>query len=1323
MADTAAAPSAVGVDRTIALLAPVYAEIGQVNVRGATAVPVALQRTTDDWIQLVFPTLNVFKDVVCVNGASGCRCDFVRFLRALLVLTERLIIQLDATYVVVAQERVATLQMRVRVHENAGRGTTLKDFDFVLCHLQASVLSIVPRNEQARKEALVAALEEARNSSCHVVGCRLHPWDAAKQAKQTTQKLNLPDVFHSLTSQMEVDQMEIRDDATYLARMTRLHKTVLMTDLPTNILQSVVCLMDARDLASLSGVCSLFQHMAYEVVPGLNLVLYEHQRRGLKWMLRRETPSLTCIPQPHPFILPSDSQSKAATAIDLIEGRVIAHPHVTASDACGGMFCDEPGLGKTITMLALILRTKGQTTDNTPVETHGPGGDTTRPGLRSSRSRGRSVNVEDLVSSGASLIVVPDPLVEHWKYQIETHVAPGALRVFVDPGLEHTLPYNIDLAQHDVVVTSFTRLAREWRLHRPTSALEARMPERYGFEGPQRYADGTLRGEVSSLLTVHWVRVVVDEGHKLGGQTPSDLMQLARLLCAERRWVMTGTPTPNTLQSADLRYMHGLLVFLRNLPYGNPDGQAWVKAIARPFERNEIVGFYRLQHLLSRIMMRHTKESIREILPEPIRRTVFIDPTPSEYAQYNGVAAAVRANLVITNMDPKTPGNQHPDSLLNPINRKDALRVVSNLRSACCGGSAVKVSLAEISRLDTINMLSMLNVDGENMAVVIEYLRKVQLQGMVTECGCCKRKLQLLMIIPCGHLCCADCVEDRMQRVGPSCFRCNAVFDREAFQKLQPGFEFEMVEDVALETDHPNLNQNGRHGGRVNQIQQLVNQDQRHNREGREPQARGRNRRGQGANAQNGPRQPRRALDLTRDIHFIDASKAFYAATRIKELKEEFLLGNIHPSGRSSRRQARYLKAIIFSQFKEHIWHTKVAFAQQGVPTADFIAGLSPEVRMKQLMRFRKDPNVNVLLLTEVGSHGLDLSFVTHLFLMDEIWDKSLEQQVISRAHRMGANQAVVVEQLWMRGSVESQMLKPPETEELKIELENKKKPGVATSPSRTRQTQEGGSPGRSPKKPNTGGGTMFNAPSKKRKRHRPGDARKAAKGNKNTFLQRKLDYVLNNLRLLGENIVGEPGQVRFYVVDEQKDVIRQAVHVMPNQGSRESTYSAETTPPQATVWAAAAPLPPVPATAHPHPSAKRTVTFGEASVESISSHVPKPKRPAPDNVIVIDSSSDEETKEEENEQKNEDNDERDDLEATRMAQTARRRWAQQRSIIVALSSSDDDDEIRPPPLKTMPGTRTKRNGIVNVVTKVSPKARAASLKIIDDDDSDTESE
>ncbi|CAI5746203.1 unnamed protein product [Peronospora destructor] len=568
----ARAATAVGVTRIVELLAPVYAEVCQLSTTNAVSVPVSLQRTADDCLQLAFVRSNVRKNVACVNVASGCHCDYLRFLLSLLVLTERQIIEADAMYLVASQSAghppVATLQLHVRVHQEAKVGTSLKDFDFVLGHLQATMLSIVLHSQQAKKEAVNFALEDARNnSSCHVIGCRLHPWSNAKPMMQPKQKLHLPDVFHSLTSQMQVDQMEIRDDFTYLARMTHSKKQIFMTDLPANVLRNILCLMSARDIALLSGVCSLFQHMTYEVVPGLNLVLYEHQRRGLKWMLRRETLSLTSIPQSHPFILSSESESESAAAIDLIRNRVITHPHVTASDACGGMFCDEPGLGKTITMLALILRTKGQTTDNTPVNTHCPGRDMARSALRSRRSRGRCVNVEDVVCSRASLLVVPDPLVEHWNYQVETHVAPGALRVFVDPGVEHELPYNTELAQYDVVITSFTRLAREWRINRPTSALEERMPERYGFEGPQRYADGTLCGKVSSLLTVHWVRVIVDEGHKLGGQTPSDLMQLARLLCAKKRWVMTGTPTPNTLQSADLRYMHGLLVFLRNLPY------------------------------------------------------------------------------------------------------------------------------------------------------------------------------------------------------------------------------------------------------------------------------------------------------------------------------------------------------------------------------------------------------------------------------------------------------------------------------------------------------------------------------------------------------------------------------------------------------------------------------------------------------------------------------------------------------------------------------------------------------------------------------------
>ena len=53
-----------------------------------------------------------------------------------------------------------------------------------------------------------------------------------------------------------------------------------------------------------------------------------------------------------------------------------------------------------------------------------------------------------------------------------------------------------------------------------------------------------------------------------------------------------------------------------------------------------------------------------------------------------------------------------------------------------------------------------------------------------------------------------------------------------------------------------------------------------------------------------------------------------------------------------------------------------------------------PFYRARELERFRTDPECFVLLLGRKGAHGLDLSFVTHMFLMDQIWDRSLETQV-----------------------------------------------------------------------------------------------------------------------------------------------------------------------------------------------------------------------------------------------------------------------------------------------------------------------------------------
>ena len=79
----------------------------------------------------------------------------------------------------------------------------------------------------------------------------------------------------------------------------------------------------------------------------------------------------------------------------------------------GGMLCDEPGLGKTITMLAVILR-----------RIHG--------GSSSTSAR-----------SSPALIVVPEALRNQWAAQIDTHLSPALLEsrtIFVDDDIRRPLP-------------------------------------------------------------------------------------------------------------------------------------------------------------------------------------------------------------------------------------------------------------------------------------------------------------------------------------------------------------------------------------------------------------------------------------------------------------------------------------------------------------------------------------------------------------------------------------------------------------------------------------------------------------------------------------------------------------------------------------------------------------------------------------------------------------------------------------------------------------------------------------------------------------------
>lgn len=89
--------------------------------------------------------------------------------------------------------------------------------------------------------------------------------------------------------------------------------------------------------------------------------------------------------------------------------------------------------------------------------------------------------------------------------------------------------------------------------------------------------------------------MILDEGHILGRSVHSNRLALLCALRAERRWVMTGTPTPQSGHK-HVAALAPLLEFLHCAPFQRTSSQHWEDAVCTPFEAGCIVGVL-LMHL------------------------------------------------------------------------------------------------------------------------------------------------------------------------------------------------------------------------------------------------------------------------------------------------------------------------------------------------------------------------------------------------------------------------------------------------------------------------------------------------------------------------------------------------------------------------------------------------------------------------------------------------------------------------------------------------------------------------------------------------------
>ena len=625
---------------------------------------------------------------------------------------------------------------------------------------------------------------------------------------------------------------------------------------------------------------------------------------------------------------------------------------------------------------------------------------------------GRALFERNLLAAPTTLVVVPDALVEHWFEQLRRHVDLRCLEqhgrkagaVWIDgvgdmaevdefrlkdaAAMEEVADEYL-LASYTLVVTTMERCARE-----------------------QRRAS-------SPLMRLRWLRLVVDEGHALGAHEVSAANQFISELPAERRWVMSGTPTVggapvptgaggggggggggissggggggggDSVAGGSLTQVHRLLGFLREPTYGigASGGKLWQKQIVRELSPRPADVRARLTALLKPLMVRHTKADLQ--LPAPIRLPTWEGYLP----KLDGEADRVYTNRVCAN------AADHISTVMAAARReyraqlqaaRTGVGVATGPAGAAAGGAALQrprepkaVVFSEfINDLEQVTSLLVQSVGQEAVAQHWGVFRSTELaafrNGKTTYRQCPRCGFHNDVHVK------ADCCDRRLIEV-----------------LLQPHDAVEPPPGTATSDAHAAT-------WPVEQERVWL----------RDPTALG----------------GFRPWDLRDYDNFRNWAAMGPMARRVWVSTATSVPGSTLPPptwptdvGQSGAAPAlggpggQCYPAVLRGWARCGKWcgPERPGTTYMGCPPcwehANVLYSNDTTPILRNVAWEKKVLDTYILMLCEDGSHGLDLSFVTHLFILNPIEDQALERQVVSRAHRMGATGPVTVEpiHLW----------------------------------------------------------------------------------------------------------------------------------------------------------------------------------------------------------------------------------------------------------------------------------------------------------------------
>ncbi|MCJ1325910.1 hypothetical protein MMC10_002573 [Thelotrema lepadinum] len=881
----------------------------------------------------------------------------------------------------------------------------------------------------------------------------------------------------------------------------------------------------------------------YKDYLGLKTQLYDYQKRSAAMMIQRETqPTLQLDSRLEELIGPTGK----AFYFDRIAGQVLIEKRLY-EETRGGILAETMGHGKTLISLAVVLATKGHL-PQVPLEyqsefkhhrignehvgaaslksmanrviyqhavpwksyfddlakrgeypencrnfiEHNPSWYSIPLLQRLRRTSNIPTEEKRIFLSSTTLIVVPPNLMTHWQQEIDTHFEKDIFSMMVFQDDNQSLPDTRELLKLDVVLMSKTRFEDE------ISPRKNNIIGKLGKSGPRQFTNlhkcccsqrrraCPIHEYQSSLLDIHFLRFIVDEGHSFASSASNRATAGLRAIHVERKWIISGTPSKGLLgleidmatnegveghertsaeqqqqilskrkmrpsaelESKDLAALgHAVTNFLGLQPWANSksqqDSASWSAYLVPDDSGVRKAG--NLRSVLESLVVRHQMNEIEKDLELPClsNKVVYLDPSYNDKVSLNLFTLVLVSNAV-------TSERTGQDYMFDPKNRPSLDALFKNLRH--CGfqwggftqHDVLQPVLNSEEYLD-LHKHKILAADKHLLTIAVEMGRRAlgtaswKAYANTQEIGLYVRRFPRThkkrwalcadsntspLLIGATHL-----VEAQKKVNGD-------IFGSDPFKNLARRNGYDPRGSNAIyrnQTSPPSSSSSSKEirfstavPGQVIPRSSFQTMQKLTTKE--LDMHKGMSR---GSKTYLGP-SASGETHVNEEIGLKSAMKSTSGhgvplPEAYDDLSKPRLIG-------TSSAKLSYLidkvmelheeeKILIFYEHDNIAYYVAQALEVLGVEHEIYATGLKIEMRSKYLEKFNKGQSTRVLLMDlKQAAHGLHVASASRVFFINPVWNPSIEAQAIKRAHRIGQDKPVFVETIVLKGTIEDRM-------------------------------------------------------------------------------------------------------------------------------------------------------------------------------------------------------------------------------------------------------------------------------------------------------------